>query len=162
MIRSIYNEIYGEIEAKENFTKLGITLSRIVDKSPAWSYNYIRNVYHGNQPASKQLIKAINIYGAMIDGQSELQAKARAVTMYTVNGINGNSFIIGLHERDCPHCGLTFIGPPQQIYCTPKHGRAYRRDQREQCSEAYDSYQALNAHKRKHKPVAISQNGKGE
>ena len=128
----IYRILYRTDEiSTSNVIDLARRLNEIIPRAKPYGWKYFDNILRGRQTTgSATIIRAVFTLGAMLDGQSDMQAKARPVTMYTVNGINGNSFIIGLHERDCPECGLTFVGHPSRKYCCDEHGRAYRRKQK--------------------------------
>jgi len=124
----------NKIKVKEkDLDPLAIKLSRLVDKDPPWSGNYLYNVIHDKLDPSKKLSLAIERYAQVLDGIPSILAGYEPVTVYALPGkIQKNTVITG-ESRECrrPDCPIHFVKRVwNQEYCSPecnKQDRSRRR-----------------------------------
>lgn len=120
-LRQIYEETYGplgESGKKKNLTELAETLSKIAGREPAWTWRMLNGIILGHKGFSvtKELERAIHILSARLDGQPEVQARAREITVLTTNGIDPGSIVFG-HTTRC-YCQLPVVfNHPGRKYC---------------------------------------------
>jgi transcriptional regulator with XRE-family HTH domain len=108
-------------ERGESLSEFGRLLARVInpDARP-FSRSYISKLEHGAAPITPEIAAAIGILGAMMDGQSEVQARARRVSVLAVHDLSENVIVMG-RERGCalPGCRVRFVrASPAQRYCS--------------------------------------------
>ena len=110
--------------------ELGERLAATIGKEPAWSYKTLDNMLNNRVKITGEMSEAIRIYGSVLDGQSEIQARLHLIEAYSINGnVPNGAVILGksghCHNRDCQ---LLFVGKSgNQIYCCEKCRRAEYR-----------------------------------
>jgi hypothetical protein len=126
----VYFELFNTIELKQtHLTELADMLSAIVHLESPWTWKYLYNLLKGYQGfrVTDKLARALQILANQLDGQSEIQARARPVIMLAINGAKPNSVILG-HTIRCQYCQLKFVPVvPWQKYCCVKHKKKYYR-----------------------------------
>lgn len=108
-------------------------LSEAVSKDPTWKHRYIHNVAVGNQPPSKELERAVQVLGAMIDGTPGQLANTVQVSVFAAPGDVKPGSLVQAKSRKCAYvgCGIWFIPPyDSSLYCCEEHKRLERNRRR--------------------------------
>ena len=128
----IYIELYDTAQINgQNLSDLAQRLSRISGRVKPWSGDYLRILLKGYKgyTFTDDLIAAIQQLGAMLDGQTTLQATLRPVSVLGRNGDVTDGAVICGREQGCalPSCRVRFVrSSPRQICCCTEHTRALR------------------------------------
>src|SRR3972149_4420824 len=120
-------------ELGESKARFGFTLKRIISPRAlrGFSRQYIHRLEAGDPktPITPAIARAALVLAAMLDGQDEVQARARKVEVLAVNDIEGA--VVRGEKKSCAlaGCRVWFVGHPQQRYhaLTCKREAARRR-----------------------------------
>lgn len=96
----------------KQLTDLGVRLSELADKSPAWSWRYMRSVLSGSVGVSRDLSRAILQLAALFDGVPLQQVQAVSVTVVVLPGVIVEAGALALvSSRRCDYvaCRKPFI-----------------------------------------------------
>lgn len=123
ILKDLYETLYGPLDAPghkkmKNLADMADSLSRIASRERPWTNRYLNSLIKGNEgfTITEELTRAIHILSARLDGQSEAQARSRAITVFTVNGIEPESIVFG-HTTRC-YCLLPVVfNHPARKYC---------------------------------------------
>ena len=132
-LHNIYTDLFN-IDAiqKQNCIELAELLSKIINCQHSWTWRYIYNLLRGYKDFSitTDLSRALQILANQLDGQSELQSRAREITVKAINGTEEGSVILG-HTIRCRQCHIKFVPRSGNgVYCCPEHKRTYYKEQR--------------------------------
>lgn len=134
ILESLYEEMYGPLDTEgkmKHLAELGQLLAKVVRRESAWTSHHLNALIMGykNFRVTPDLIRAIDILLARLDGQSEAQARARAITVFTVNGIEPESIVFG-HTTRC-YCNLPVVfNHPNRKYCFEECRQRARQERR--------------------------------
>lgn len=121
LLKDLYEALYGPLDGPgkmKNLADMADSLSRIVNRERPWTNRYLNSLIKGNEgfTITEELERAIHILSAREDGQPEVQARSRAITVFTVNGIEPESIVFG-HTTRC-YCQLRVVfNHPNRKYC---------------------------------------------
>jgi hypothetical protein len=94
---------------------------------------YVARLRDGKDRITEEIAGALLVLGAMADGQSELQARARTYTVLATHDLPPNTVVL-IPARQCalPGCRMMFCGHPARRYCSDecKKEARKRRNQR--------------------------------
>lgn len=121
LLSDVYTEIYpgDDLFKKANLVELAEILSDIAARAEPWTWRYLHGVLKGYRgfSISPELERALTILANKLDGRTDLQARAREITVLTVNSIDEGSLVMG-HTQRCPECLLKFVpNHPRRVYC---------------------------------------------
>ena len=126
----LYHLINGlETKFKKRLViELGDRLAATIGKEPAWSYKTLDNMLHNRVKITGEMSEAIRIYGSVLDGQTEIQARLHPIQAYSINGsVKDGSVILG-KSRHCDYsqCQLLFVPVVHnQRFCCKSHRLKY-------------------------------------
>jgi hypothetical protein len=103
----------------ESLSEFGIVLAGVIGRDHPYDRSSISKLESGQDVITPKVAEALQVLGAMLDGQSELQAKARQVTVLSIHDLPPNTIIVS-PAKACalPGCQVSFVGPPQRRYCS--------------------------------------------
>lgn len=109
------------LQRGESLSEFGAVLARTIDEKRApFSRQYVYRLKKGQDVITEEIATAILVLGAMIDGVSELQARAHPVRVLAVHDLPDDVVVMGKH-RGCllPGCRIQFVpASPAQRYCS--------------------------------------------
>lgn len=109
------------LQRGESLSEFGAVLARTIDDRRApFSRQYVYRLKTGQDVVTEEIGKALLVLGAMIDGVSELQARAHPVRVLAVHDLPDDVVVMGKH-RGCglPGCRVRFVpASPAQRYCS--------------------------------------------
>lgn len=119
-LAELYNQTYAKDSRKKKdcLIELADRLSKIAGRNRPWTWRFLNSLLNGDKgfSISLEMERAIHIAEARLDGQPEVQARSRAITVFTVNGIEPNSIVFG-HTTRC-YCQLPVVfNHPARKYC---------------------------------------------
>lgn len=116
-------------ERRESLSEFGAVLAAVIhpDKLP-FSRQYVNGMESGRMAITPEVQRALNVLAAMLDGVSELQARAVTVAMLAVHPEDAGAVVLP-KARQCklPGCQVRFVGYPAQRFCSPECRKEYRR-----------------------------------
>ena len=115
----------------ETLGEFGAVLARTIDESrPPFSRQYIYRLKKGQDMITEEIAAAIQVLGGMLDGVTELQARAHYVRVLAVHVLPDDVIVLG-KPRGCQlaGCRIQFVpASPAQRYCSAECRReAIRR-----------------------------------
>lgn len=120
ILADLYNQTYAKDKRgkKECLIELADTLSKIASRKRPWTWRFLFSLLNGDKgfSISPELERAIQIAGARLDGQPEIQARSRQITVFTVNGIEPDSVVFG-HTVLCYCQKRVVFNHPGRKYC---------------------------------------------
>lgn len=134
ILESLYEEMYGPLDSEgkmKHLTELGQLLAKAVGRESAWTSHHLNALMMGykNFRVTPDLIRAIDILLARLDGQSEAQARSREIMVLTTNGIEPGSIVFG-HTTRC-YCQLPVVfNHPCRKYCFEECRQRARRERK--------------------------------
>jgi hypothetical protein len=118
---------------QESLADFGAVLARTIqpDRKP-YSRQYIHMLRSGELPITPEIEQALYVLAAVLDGQSEIQARAHPVTVLAVHDLPPNTLVLATaHLCAWPGCQVNFVPMwPMQRYC-PLHREAAAKRRRE-------------------------------
>jgi hypothetical protein len=117
----------------ESLGQFGSVLAATIDpKHRPFSKQYVIRLREADDRITPEIARALNVLGAMLDGQSEVQARAREYTVLATHELPGNTVVL-VPARQCalPGCRVAFVGYPAQRYCGPECRKEAQRRRRE-------------------------------
>jgi hypothetical protein len=130
-----YRRILSELQAArgESNGAFGRVLAQtIAPERQAFSKQYVDMLKRGKSAITPEIARALDVLGAMLDGQSELQARARTYTVLAMHDLPAHTIVLG-RPRPCElaGCRIVFVpASPRQRFCSPECGREARRRRR--------------------------------
>lgn len=120
-LKSLYEEMYDELAGKSKLSKLttlGKLLAKTINRKPDWTAHHLNAVImdYSGFAVTPELERAIQIVGMRNDGQPEIQARSRQITVFTVNGIEPDSVVFG-HTVLCYCQRRVVFNHPSRKYC---------------------------------------------
>lgn len=141
LLKSIYFDLYGPLDVPKrpgakpvkmaNLRELADKLSKIANREKPWTHRYLSSLLSGDKgfSISPELERAIHILENRLDGQPEIQARSRQITVFTVNGIEPDSVVFG-HTTYC-YCHLPVVfNHPSRKYCFEECRERARQERR--------------------------------
>ena len=110
-------------ERGESLAAFGKVLAATIalDRQP-FTKQYIYRLKSGDDEFTPEIMRALDTLAAMMDGVSELQARARECVVLAVNELPPNTVVMG-KAKNCalPGCRVVFVpASPAQRYCSPE------------------------------------------
>lgn len=109
------------LQRGESLSEFGAILARTIDEKRApFSRQYVYRLKKGQDVITEEIATAVLVLGAMIDGVSELQARAHPVRVLAVHDLPEDVVVMGKH-RGCglAGCRIQFVpASPNQRYCS--------------------------------------------
>ena len=129
----VYHRIYGrETEiAMSNLDELALDLSELVQRERPWTGKYLHSLikeYPGFN-ANGRFTEALVALRSHLDGEDEVIARAKRVSVLALNGIPEHAIVLGKPLRCAnPGCRVIFIPthPRQKYHCKSCATAAYR------------------------------------
>lgn len=120
-LKLLYEEMHKDLSGKSKLSKLatlGKLLAKTISREPAWTAHHLNAVImgYGGFVVTPELERAIQIVAMRHDGQPEIQARSRQITVFTVNGIEPDSIIFG-HTVLCYCQRRVVFNHPSRKYC---------------------------------------------
>jgi hypothetical protein len=94
----------------------------------AFTKQYVARLRDGQDRITDEIATALLVLGAMVDGQSEVQARARSFNVLATHDLPDNTVVL-VPARQCalPGCRVAFCGYPAQRYCSGECRKEARR-----------------------------------
>lgn len=132
-LAELYKQTYAldSRKKKDCLIELADKLSKIAGRKRPWTWRFLNSLLKGNEgfSISPEMERAIGIAERRLDGQPEVQARARAITVFTVNGIEPESIVFG-HTTRC-YCNLPVVfNHPNRKYCFEECRKLARQERK--------------------------------
>ena len=137
LLLDTYQALYGPEIAISHLDDLAGRLSQIAGHHRPWTGKYLHSLIRGYDgfSANHDLVKALTVLGACLDGTDEVQARAHQVdNLLTVHDLPAGTVVLG-HAQQCanPGCHVVFVAThPRQKYHSRECAAAVRRLRRKQ------------------------------
>ena len=138
LLLDTYQALYGPDITIAHLDDLARDLSQFAGRCRPWTGKYLHSIIKGYDgfSANDELVRALTILGACLDGADEIQARAREVNgLLAINDLPDGTVILGRARRCAnPGCPVVFVPThPRQKYHSPAcraQARARRRSRR--------------------------------
>lgn len=133
-LHNVYQTLYGPKITMANLDELAADLSQIAGRSQPWTGKYLHSLlkgYDGFKP-NERLIEAVYVLTARLDGQDEIEVRAREVKVSALNDLPDGTVVLG-EARRCaaPGCSIRFVPThPCQKYHSKACAKIARRQRR--------------------------------
>lgn len=133
-LKLLYEEMYKDLAGTSKLSKLttlGKLLAKTIGRKPNWTAHHLNAVIMGYDSfvVTPELERAIQIVGMRRDGQPEIQAKSRQISVFTVNGIEPDSVVFG-HTVLCYCQRRVVFNHPGRKYCFEECKLRARRERK--------------------------------
>lgn len=118
---------------QESLTAFGATLAATIDASrQPYSRQYVHRLRSGADAITPEIAGALHVLAAMLDGASELQARAREYTVLATHDLPPGTVVLG-HAQSCAlaGCRVHYVAAsPRQRYCSTECRKEAKRRKR--------------------------------
>jgi hypothetical protein len=127
----------------ESLSEFGVVLAKVMGRDHPYDRSSISKLESGRDAITPKIAEALQVLGAMLDGQGELQARAKPVTVLSIHDLPANTIIVS-PAKPCalPGCQVSFVGAPQRRYCSKECRDEAARRRKEANRDASRSQQA--------------------